>query len=48
MVDAIVNPANESLEHDGGAALAICNAGGEAILNESAKYINEHGRLPTG
>ena len=48
MVDAIVNPANERLEHVGGAALAICNAGGEVIINESAKYINEHGRLPTG
>ena len=48
LVDAIVNPANERLEHAGGAALAICNAGGEVILTESTKYIDEHGRLPTG
>ncbi len=48
MVDAIVNPANELLEHVGGAALAIWNAGGEDIIKESADYINKNGKLPTG
>ena len=43
-----MNPANERLEHAGGAALAISNAGGEVIISESTKYISKNGRLPTG
>ena len=47
-VEAIVNPANEQLEHAGGAAYAIRWAGGDVINDESRRYIREHGKLPTG
>ena len=47
IVDAIVNPANEQLEHAGGAAYAILWAGGDIINEESRKYIRENGKLPT-
>ena len=46
--DAIVNPANEDLDHAGGAARAIASAGGKVITKESKKYIKKHGSLPTG
>ena len=46
--DAIVNPANEDLNHKRGAAKAIASAGGEIITKESKEYINKYGSLPTG
>ena len=46
--DAIVNPANEELDHAGGAAYAIASKGGKVIRKESKKYIKKHGSLPTG
>ena len=46
--DAIVNPANEQLNHQGGAAKAIVSKGGKVIQKESDKYIKKHGSLPTG
>ena len=46
--DAIVNPANEQLNHQGGAAKAIVSKGGKVIQKESNKYIKKHGSLPTG
>ena len=46
--DAIVNPANEKLNHAGGAPKAIASKGGEVIQKESKQYIKKHGSLPTG
>ena len=46
--DAIVNPANEELNHAGGAAKAIASKGGEVIQKESKQYIKKYGSLPTG
>ena len=46
--DAIVNPANEELNHAGGAAKAIASKGGKVIQKESKQYIKKYGSLPTG
>jgi O-acetyl-ADP-ribose deacetylase (regulator of RNase III) len=42
-VDAIVNAANDTLQHGGGVAWAISKKGGEAIQNESDDWIRQHG-----
>jgi O-acetyl-ADP-ribose deacetylase (regulator of RNase III) len=42
-VDAIVNAANERLQHGGGVAWAISNKGGTAIQRESDLWIRRHG-----
>jgi len=42
-VDAIVNAANEYLQHGGGVAWAISKKGGPAIQKESDAWIREHG-----
>ncbi len=42
-VDAIVNAANENLQHGGGVAWAIVKRGGDAIQRESDEWIQEHG-----
>jgi putative ATPase len=47
-VDAIVNAANEMLAHGGGVAGAIAAKGGPAITSESRRWVQEHGRVPTG
>jgi O-acetyl-ADP-ribose deacetylase (regulator of RNase III) len=42
-VDAIVNAANEHLQHGGGVAWAISKKGGPAIQQESDAWIRQHG-----
>lgn len=44
-VDAIVNAANEHLQHAGGVAWAISQKGGPAIQKESDQWIREHGNV---
>ena len=45
-VDAIVNAANEDLQHGGGVAWAISKRGGPAIQQESDAWICTHGQVP--
>jgi O-acetyl-ADP-ribose deacetylase len=45
-VDAIVNAANEYLQHGGGVARTISNQGGPAIQKESDAWVRKHGRVP--
>ncbi|XP_028398979.1 uncharacterized protein LOC114522487 [Dendronephthya gigantea] len=45
-VDAIVNPANDRLQHGGGAAGAIVEAGGRSIQDESDAIMKERGKRP--
>ena len=42
-VDAIVNAANEHLQHGGGVAWAISKKGGDAIQSESDDWIRQRG-----
>ena len=42
-VDAIVNAANEYLQHGGGVAWAIVRRGGDVIQKESDAWIQQHG-----
>jgi len=42
-VDAIVNAANEHLQHGGGVAWAILRRGGEIIQQESDEWVRTHG-----
>jgi O-acetyl-ADP-ribose deacetylase (regulator of RNase III) len=44
-VDAIVNAANEHLQHGGGVAAAIRRAGGSVIRAESNAWVAEHGPI---
>jgi O-acetyl-ADP-ribose deacetylase (regulator of RNase III) len=45
-VDAIVNAANELLQHGGGVARTISERGGPVIQKESDIWVQEHGRVP--
>ncbi len=45
-VDAIVNAANEHLQHGGGLAWAISKRGGATIQKESDDWIRQHGLVP--
>jgi len=44
-VDAIVNAANEHLQHGGGVAWAIVRRGGNVIQDESDQWIRQHGTV---
>ncbi|KAL7881396.1 hypothetical protein AOLI_G00082440 [Acnodon oligacanthus] len=46
--DAVVNAANEYLNHGGGLAEALCRAGGPQIQQESDQIIKVQGLVPTG
>jgi len=46
--DAIVNAANESLQHVGGVALAISQKGGPRIQQDSDNYISTNGDVDVG
>src|SRR5688572_25433776 len=44
-VDAIVNAANEHLQHGGGVARTISKKGGPTVQQESDAWVREHGRV---
>ncbi|XP_036406642.1 LOW QUALITY PROTEIN: protein mono-ADP-ribosyltransferase PARP14-like [Megalops cyprinoides] len=46
--DALVNAANEDLEHCGGVAAALSGAGGPQVQQESRALVWRVGRVPTG
>jgi putative ATPase len=45
-VDAIVNAANDRLQHGGGVAWAISQKGGPDIQKESDLWVRQHGPVP--
>lgn len=47
-VAALVNAANESLQHGGGVAQAIVRTGGRVIQEESDAWVREHGPVGRG
>ncbi|XP_040214282.1 protein mono-ADP-ribosyltransferase PARP9-like [Rana temporaria] len=46
--DVVVNSANEDLDHAGGLARALVEAGGPIIEKDSKDYIKANGRIKTG
>ena len=47
-VDCVVNAANSHLYHGGGVAGAIARRGGSEIIEQSRRWIAEHGPVPVG
>uniref|UniRef100_A0AAX7VAM1 Macro domain-containing protein n=1 Tax=Astatotilapia calliptera TaxID=8154 RepID=A0AAX7VAM1_ASTCA len=46
--DALVNAANEDLEHGGGVAAALSKAGGPQVQIECRAMVKQIGKIPTG
>lgn len=46
--DALVNAANEDLNHSGGVAAALSKAGGPQVQKESHTIVEQTGKIPTG
>ncbi|XP_042367810.1 protein mono-ADP-ribosyltransferase PARP14-like isoform X2 [Plectropomus leopardus] len=46
--DALVNAANEDLNHSGGVAAALSKAGGPQVQRESRDIVKQNGKIPTG
>jgi putative ATPase len=47
-VEAVVNAANESLQHSHGVATAVVRTGGRVIQEESDAWVREHGPVKPG
>ncbi|XP_054864024.1 protein mono-ADP-ribosyltransferase PARP14-like isoform X2 [Amphiprion ocellaris] len=47
-LDALVNAANEDLDHHGGVAAALSKAGGPEVQKESSTLVKYMGKIPTG
>jgi putative ATPase len=47
-VEAVVNAANENLQHGGGVAQAIVRTGGRVIQEESDAWVRDHGPVGRG
>lgn len=45
-VDAIANPSNERLIHDGGLAAAVVRVGGQKIQTDCTAFVSSRGPLP--